>query len=280
MTSEEALEKLGESTAEAVSQVLEMFCGGAPVRSPVAILEGDAAPLAGIPVPAVAASVSYVDGVTGGNIFVMTRACVQRLAAAMMGQDPDSISAADDLSELELSAAGEAMNQMMAAAAGATSAVLGEEVEIGVPETRFFETPAEAVDAYELTPHVTSVTFEVLGETCRFVQLVPNAFVMRMTKALRDLEEEFAGSASGGGLPPDAIRGVPVRIWAELGRTRMPIAHAVGLPAGAVVELDHAPDDPLGLYINGRQFATGRLLLVEGEWAVRIESILEPDAVR
>jgi flagellar motor switch protein FliN len=275
MTTEEALEKLGESTAEAVSQVLEMFCGNAPERTPVAVLDGDPAPLAGIPVPAVAANVSYVDGVTGGNIFVMTRTCVQRLAAAMMGQDPHAVEHSDELSELELSAAGEAMNQMMAAAAGATSAVLGEEVEIGVPETRFFASPHDAAEAYELTPHVTSVAFEVFGESCRFVQLVPTAFVMRMTRALRDREEEFSGSAANGGLPPETLRGVPVRVWAELGRTRMPVAHAVGMAPGAVVDLDAAPDEPLQLYVNGRAFATGRLLLVDGEWAVRIERILD-----
>ena len=58
---------------------------------------------------------------------------------------------------------------MMAAAAGATATVLGEEVEISPPETRFFATPAEAADAYELTPHVTYRRLHALGEPCRLV---------------------------------------------------------------------------------------------------------------
>ncbi len=275
--SADALLRLGESTSEAVAQVLEMFCGGPPERSPVTVHDGEPA-LAGIAVPAVAASVSYVNGVTGGNIFVMTRTCVQRLAAAMMGQDARGVTPSEELSELELSAAGEAMNQMMAAAAAATSAVLGEEVEIGVPETRFFASAAEAADAYELTPHVTSVAFDVLGESCRFVQLVPTAFIMRMTRALRDRDEELTSGAGGAGLPPEAIRSVPVRVWAELGRARMPVAHAVGLPPGAVVDLDREPEEPLRLFVNGRHFASGRLLLVDGEWAVRIEEIHDAGA--
>jgi Type III flagellar switch regulator (C-ring) FliN C-term len=41
-----------------------------------------------------------------------------------------------------------------------------------------------------------------------------------------------------------------------------------------VVELDRAPDDPVDLFVNGRLFGTGRLLLVEDEWAVRIETVL------
>ena len=44
---------------------------------------------------------------------------------------------------------------------------------------------------------------------------------------------------------------------------------------GAVVELNRSADEPIDLYVNGRRFATGRLMVVDGaDWAVRIESIL------
>jgi flagellar motor switch protein FliN len=65
-----------------------------------------------------------------------------------------------------------------------------------------------------------------------------------------------------------------VGVWADPPRTRMPVGRAVGLATGAVVELDRAPDDPVDLFVNGRLFGTGRLLLVDDEWAVRIESVL------
>ena len=278
MTADEALVKLAESTGDAVAQVLEVVSQSTVERSQVAVVPQGQPPLRSIPVPAVAASVSYIDGVTGGNIFVMTRLGVQRLAAAMMGMDADAVEEAEELTELDLSAAGEAMNQMMAAAAAATSAVLRDEVEIGPPETRFFATPSEATDAYELTPHVTSVGFTLLGEPCRLIQLVPNAFVVRMTRALDELAaQEAAGSVDRDGreaVSDAAIRAVPVRVWAELGRTHMPVGRAVNLATGAVVDLDKSPDDPVDLYVNGRRFATGRLLLVEDEWAVRIEDVL------
>ena len=55
----------------------------------------------------------------------------------------------------------------------------------------------------------------------------------------------------------------------------MPTAEVVGLPPGAVVELNRQADEPIDLYINGRRFATGRLMVVDGaDWAVRIETIL------
>ena len=101
MTTEEALIKLAESTGEAIGQVLEVVSQSTVERSKVAIVHADDGPLRSVPVPAVIASVSYVDGVTGGNIFVMTRLGVQRLAAAMMGMDAMAVEEAEELSELD-----------------------------------------------------------------------------------------------------------------------------------------------------------------------------------
>ena len=286
MSAQAALLRLAESTSEAVSGVLETFAAGQVEAGDVAVLEVDGGPLQGLPFPAVATSVSYVDGVTGGNVFVMTLEGARRLAAAMMGS-PDAAPDASggvELGELEASAVSEAMNQMMASAAGAISGVLGTEVEIGTPETRTFASEAEAVDAYPATPHMVRAAFSVCGEPCRLVQLVPNAFVVRMTQALDELGgvpavEQAAVGASASYAAGPSLAGIPVRVWAELGRASMPTAEVVGLPPGAVVELDRGADEPIDVYVNGRRFATGRLMVVDGsDWAVRIETVLEPSA--
>jgi flagellar motor switch protein FliN/FliY len=229
--------------------------------------------------------VPYVDGDTGGNLYVMTVDGARRLAAAMMGTEPDDSAGAEELSELERSAVAEAMNQLMASAAGATSAVLGTDVEIGVPETRTFTSAEQALAAYARTPHATSGAVTVCGEPCRFVQLVPNAFVVRMTRAFDeigatlptpDAGQRATGTADGAGTP--SLAGIPVRVWAELGRAQLPSAHIVGLQAGAVVELNRQVEEPIDLYVNGRRFATGRLVVADGaDWAVRIEHVLGPE---
>jgi flagellar motor switch protein FliN/FliY len=286
MTTDDALVKLTESTMEAVCGVLEMFAPDQITPGEVAVIAPDHHPLEGIPVPAVATMVSYVDGVTGGNLFVMTVDGARRLAAAMMGTEPDETAGADELSELELSAVAEAMNQMMASAAGATSAVLGTEVEIGVPETSTFMSSEEAIAAYARTPHATRGVVSVCGSPCRLVQLVPNAFVVRMTRALDEMRAEVPSHdsarrepAAGPGTP--SLAGIPVRVWAELGRAQMASANVVGLPPGAVVELDRQADEPIDLYVNGRRFATGRLVVADGtDWAVRIEHVLAPDQTK
>jgi hypothetical protein len=40
-----------------------------------------------------------------------------------------------------------------------------------------------------------------------------------------------------------ALHDIDVRVWAELGRTRMPTGQVVGLPGGAIVELDREAED-------------------------------------
>ena len=280
-TGAEALERLGQSTAEACLGVLEMFAAGKVSLGDITPMAESAGAFEGTPVPAVAMAVSYVDGVTGGNVFLITLEGARKLAASMMGMDEPEDPDATELSELELSAVSEAMNQMMASAAAATSVVLGTEVEISTPETKTFDASDDIADAYPQTPHALRVAMTICGEPARLVQLVPNAFVVRMSTALDEIGTEVHAAAS-----PDApagtitgvpsLAGIPVRVWAELGRARMPSAQVVGLPPGAVVELDKQADDPIDLYVNGTHFATGRLVVVDGtDWAVRIEHVLE-----
>ena len=126
----------------------------------------------------------------------------------------------------------------------------------------------------------------ICGEPARLVQLVPNAFVVRMSSALDEIGAEVRRRPDAGAPCPRApaaapsLAGIPVRVWAELGRARMPSAQIVGLPTGAVVELDKQADDAIDLFVNGTHFATGRLVVVDGtDWAVRIEHVLDVDEI-
>jgi flagellar motor switch protein FliN/FliY len=104
-----------------------------------------------------------------------------------------------------------------------------------------------------------------------------------MSSALDEMGSEVADTPPSGGTTPTrsaaatpSLAGIPVRVWAELGRARMPSAQVVGLPPGAVVELDRQADEPIDLYVNGSRFATGRLVVVDGtDWAVRIDHVLD-----
>lgn len=288
MNATDALMRLGASTAEAIAKVLDAICGEPVERGQVTVLPGDESPFAVLETPTVAVSVAYVDGVTGGNVLLMSPAAARRLAAAMgaVPAAPSSDVNEEELSELELSAVAEAANQMMAAASSATSVVLGQDVEIAPPEARVLHSAAEAQERFDATPHATSTTFRIGEDPCRLVQLVPNAFVVRMTRALGELHTEHTGAHEPGEAGVldrralgDALRDIRVRVWAELGRTRVPLGQAPELPPGAVLELDRKAEDPVDLYVNGLRLGSGHLVLTEeGEWALRLIEVAGREA--
>lgn len=287
MSAPDALMRLGASTAEAVAIALDAICPEPVERGEVTVVPADQPPFAAFPFdgPAVAVSVHYVDGVTGGNVLLMGVPAARAIATAMGAEAAGDATALD---ELELSAVAEAANRMFAAAASATGVVLGQDVEIAPPDTRLLDGPEAAAEAFDATPHAVSATFRVCGEDCRLVQLVPNAFVVRVTRALGEQgTEQLSGDAGRAALGlgaraeageqrslDEALRDIRVRVWAELGRTRVSLGAAPELPAGAVLELDRKADDPVDLYVNGLRFASGRLVLTEeGEWALRLEEV-------
>jgi len=295
ITPAEALTRLAASTAEAVAQVLDMYAPGLAERGQVQVLPDSSAAFSGLPYGAVAASVSYVDGITGANVFLMPPAGARALAVGMGVPPPEEEPAEGEpieLTELELSAVSEASNQMMASAASAIGVVLGQEVNISPPDTRVLDDNDSALDLYGTAPYATSASFIIGGETCRLIQLVPSAFVVRMARAIDDMTQDHvdeaeagaeavashanAAAAEGIGLV-EALTNIRVRVWAELGRARLPLGQALELPLGAVVDLDCAADAPVDLYVNGLRFAQGQLLITdEGEWAVSLERLGGP----
>jgi flagellar motor switch protein FliM len=71
------------------------------------------------------------------------------------------------------------------------------------------------------------------------------------------------------------LRSIFVRVWAELGRTHMPLGRALELTAGGVVELDQSAEEPVELFANGLCFANGSLVVTgDGEWGVQVEQLV------
>ena len=72
--------------------------------------------------PCVFIYISYIEGLDGGNILILKEDDVKIIADLMMGGDGTNISG--DISDLHLSAIGEAMNQMMGSASTSLSSML------------------------------------------------------------------------------------------------------------------------------------------------------------
>lgn len=66
------------------------------------------------------------------------------------------------------------------------------------------------------------------------------------------------------------LMGVKLPIRILLGRTELLLEDIAQLGAGAVVELDCSPDDPVEIIVNDRVIAHGEVVVVDGNYGVRI----------
>jgi flagellar motor switch protein FliN/FliY len=79
----------------------------------------------------------------------------------------------------------------------------------------------------------------------------------------------------------EQILDVEVPVVVRFGRTEMLLADVAKLGPGSLVELDRGLDDPVELMVNGRPFAKGQVVVVDGNYAMRIREILSPaDRIR
>ena len=68
---------------------------------------------------------------------------------------------------------------------------------------------------------------------------------------------------------------VEMELVVEIGRTRMPVRDVLSLEPGRVVELDRAAGSPADIKLNGRLIGHGTVVVAEGDFAIRVERILD-----
>lgn len=89
-------------------------------------------------VPNIALEVKYTSGIMGENLLVMKITDAYVIANLMMGGDGNVPDTATELSEIELSAVSEAMNQMIGSAATSMATMFMREVNISPPVSRIW----------------------------------------------------------------------------------------------------------------------------------------------
>jgi flagellar motor switch protein FliN/FliY len=70
---------------------------------------------------------------------------------------------------------------------------------------------------------------------------------------------------------------VDLTVTAELGRTRMTIGQIVSLSAGSIIPLSKVAGETVDLRINGKLFASGEVIVVDGNFAVKITKLLSKE---
>jgi len=93
-----------------------------------------------------------------------------------------------------------------------------------------------------------------------------------------ELEGREAARGRAAGLDIDLLRDVELNVKIELGRSRMTVDEVLQLGEGSVVELDKLAGDPVDVFVNDRLIARGEVLVLNDNFCVRINEIVEETA--
>lgn len=147
--------------------------------------------------PCVGIKVGYKEGLIGANVLVLKQHDVKIIADLMMGGSGE-VDDTTPLSELDLSAIAEAMNQMVGSSATSLSSMLNMKIDIDTPnafildfnDDSFFEQLGFEEDPIVATCFRMEVGTLIDSE---IMQILPVSFALDMVNSLRN------GSAMGGG---------------------------------------------------------------------------------
>ena len=85
-----------------------------------------------------------------------------------------------------------------------------------------------------------------------------------------------ASEQGGGTRDLDFILDIPLEISVELGRTRILVNDLLRLGQGSVVELTRLSEEPMDIYVNGKLFARGEVVVVNEKFGVRLTDVVSP----
>lgn len=159
--------------------------------------------------PCVMMQISYKEGIDGNNVLILKEDDVKIITDLMMGGSGKA-NDGEPLSELHLSAIGEAMNQMMGSAATSMSSMFNRKIDISPPIANVIDAYSESVDNLPsfLNGSFVKVSFKMqIGDLIdsEIMQLYPIEFA----KELLELFMPSGGSAQAAPQPAPAAQAAP-----------------------------------------------------------------------
>ena len=148
--------------------------------------------------PCVMMQISYKEGLAGNNVLILKENDVKIITDLMMGgtgtANPD-----EPLSELHLSAIGEAMNQMMGSAATSMSSMFNRKIDISPPVANLVETYNELDEGMPafLNYRFVKVAFKMqIGDLIdsEIMQLYPKEFAQELLNMFMPSSDDSANS--------------------------------------------------------------------------------------
>jgi len=109
--------------------------------------------------PAIGVEISYIEGIRGSNIFILSQDDIKKIVDILLGGDGTNTEA--EFGEMHFSAVGEVMNQMMGSSSTALADFFGTPINISTPKTYALEKDYNINgNAFSPDGMLVSVTFD------------------------------------------------------------------------------------------------------------------------
>jgi flagellar motor switch protein FliN/FliY len=144
--------------------------------------------------PCVMMQISYKEGIDGNNVLILKENDVRIITDLMMGGTGE-VTSEEPLSELHLSAIGEAMNQMMGSAATSMSSMFSRKIDISPPVANVIET---YTDTNENIPEFLKNEFVLVAFRMQIGELIDSEIMqLYPIDFAQELVQMFTSSIDG-----------------------------------------------------------------------------------
>ena len=233
---------------------------------------------AALPGEVVIASMTVTEGGPGKVLFVMGRETAGKLGdLLLLGNGTAAFSHEEHLEPIR-----DMFREVMVGFGGRLAEDVGHGIGFDDVKASLVDlTPADFVgtawmiNRLEIGLDTSEVVFRILSldfwQAC-----FPDTGV-----AAGDEADSYDESAKGPeiGKEMGLVLDIELPISIELGRTAMLIRDIVRLAPGSIVELDKLSGEPVDLFVNGRLFARGEVVVVDENFAVRLTEIISPNEI-
>ncbi|MFA7672262.1 MAG: flagellar motor switch phosphatase FliY [Clostridia bacterium] len=265
-------------------------------------------------IPYVTVEIAYTEGLEGKNILNLKDEDVKIITDIMMGGT--GVAKDGPIDEMNLSAAGELMNQMIGTASTALSEMMNIRLNISTPNVRITDYANEQINdftgneilvltVFDLNVENTLKSEIMLVMTLDFAKEMVSTVKKQYMEAsqrpqqtqpdtgkpeetaskvnvqkveLQTFGDESKAPAMNGNRY-DILMDVPLEVSIEIGRVKMPISEILKFTSGTIIELDKLVGEDVNIVINNRTIGKGEVVVIDEYYGMRISEILDQNSI-
>lgn len=215
------------------------------------------------PAPYVATRVDYRIGLVGTNVLVLTQKDVKIIASLMMGGDGLNIDEAAELTEIDLSAISEAMNQMIGSASTSMASMIDMKIDINPPVAFVIDNDNTDEELFEKLgvsgdEDIVSISFKmVIGELIdsTLIQVLPLKFAKELVEMANSKNKEDTGDSSKNDVQKDETVDTPIQNNVQKEEAKQAndtVVNDASVPQNNTMNFNNNVVNPTGNVVNSR----------------------------